>query len=116
MTLDGPGIGAAGAGVRRALDAALEGRELDWRDAVTLLGARGRDLQALCATADELRRRQAGDVVTYVVNRNINFTNVCVKSCRFCAFARGARSEEGYFLGVDEVVRRAEEAHRLGAT
>ena len=54
--------------------------------------------------------------MTYVVNRNINFTNVCVKACRFCAFSRTQRSEEGYFLDEDEVVRRAVEAHSLGAT
>mmetsp|Transcript_38163 Transcript_38163/g.61787 ORF Transcript_38163/g.61787 Transcript_38163/m.61787 type:complete len:384 (-) Transcript_38163:406-1557(-) len=67
-------------------------------------------------TADELRRRKVGDVVTYVVNRNINFTNVCVKRCGFCAFSRGQREEEGYWLPLDEVVRRAKEAHDWGAT
>ncbi len=76
----------------------------------------GSDLAALCATADALRREQAGDVVTYVVNRNINFTNVCVKACTFCAFARNHRSEKGYFLDREEVVRRAVEARDLGAT
>ena len=66
--------------------------------------------------ADELRRRQAGDVVTFVVNRNINFTNVCIKHCTFCAFSRDHREEEGYLLPVEEVVRRAQEAWDLGAT
>jgi len=66
--------------------------------------------------ADELRRRQVGDVVTFVVNRNINFTNVCIKHCGFCAFSRDHREEEGYFLPVAEVVRRAREASELGAT
>lgn len=110
------GLASASAEVRAPLTRALEGGEISWREAVTLLGARGSEFRALCLVADELRRRQAGDVVTYVVNRNINFTNVCVKSCRFCAFARGARSEEGYFLGADEVIHRALEARRLGAT
>ena len=73
-------------------------------------------LHALTLVADELRRRQVGDVVTYVVNRNINFTNVCIKHCTFCAFSRDHREEEGYFLPVDEVVRRAQEAADLGAT
>jgi FO synthase subunit 2 len=68
------------------------------------------------ATADELRRRQAGDTVSYVVNRNINFTNVCVKACRFCAFSRTQRSDEGYFLDIEEIVRRALEAQTHGAT
>ena len=63
-----------------------------------------------------MRRRQAGDVVTYVVNRNINFTNVCIKHCTFCAFSRDHREEEGYFLPMDEVVRRAIEAWEMGAT
>ena len=61
-------------------------------------------------TADELRRRTVGDVVTYVVNRNINFTNVCIKRCGFCAFSRDHREEEGYFIPVGEIVRRAQEA------
>jgi FO synthase subunit 2 len=77
---------------------------------------RGRDLQALTRAADELRRRQVGDVVTFVVNRNVNFTNVCIKHCTFCAFSRDHREEEGYLLPVPEVVRRAREAWDLGAT
>ncbi|MEZ4361205.1 MAG: 5-amino-6-(D-ribitylamino)uracil--L-tyrosine 4-hydroxyphenyl transferase CofH [Kofleriaceae bacterium] len=109
-------LAGASVEVRGPLTRALEGRALTWREAVTLMAARGRDFRALCLVADELRQRQVGDTVTYVVNRNINFTNVCVKSCRFCAFARGARSEEGYFLQVEDVVNRALEAQRLGAT
>ncbi|OHE41889.1 MAG: 7,8-didemethyl-8-hydroxy-5-deazariboflavin synthase subunit CofH, partial [Tenericutes bacterium GWF2_57_13] len=57
-----------------------------------------------------------GDVVTFVVNRNVNFTNVCIKHCTFCAFSRDHREEEGYFLPVAEVVRRVREASELGAT
>ena len=63
-----------------------------------------------------MRRRQVGDVVTFVVNRNINFTNVCIKHCTFCAFSRDHREEEGYLLPLEEVVRRAQEAADLGAT
>jgi FO synthase subunit 2 len=70
----------------------------------------------VASVADELRRRQAGDVVTYVVNRNINFTNVCIKHCTFCAFSRDHRAEQGYLLPMPEVVRRAREAWRYGAT
>jgi 7,8-didemethyl-8-hydroxy-5-deazariboflavin synthase CofH subunit len=102
--------------LRALLEQSLEGRELSVDDAVALCGATGGDLDALRATADTLRREQAGDVVTYVVNRNINFTNVCVKACTFCAFARNHRSEKGYFLDRDEVIRRALEARDLGAT
>jgi FO synthase subunit 2 len=102
--------------VRAILDRCLEGRELSWQDALPLCRVTGGELFALCETADQLRRRQAGDVVTYVVNRNINFTNVCVKACRFCAFSRGQRSEEAYFIDEAEIVRRALQAQEMGAT
>jgi FO synthase subunit 2 len=100
----------------RVLEGALEGRDLRVDDAVALCGARGPALHALVAVADHLRREQVGDQVAYVVNRNVNFTNVCAKACRFCAFSRTKRSEEGYFLPVDEIVRRALEAQAFGAT
>jgi FO synthase subunit 2 len=109
-------LSGASARVRAILEPCLEGRELAWEDAVTLSRANGKDLFALCLVADELRRAQAGDLVTYVVNRNINFTNVCMKACRFCAFSRTQRSDEGYFLDIDEIVRRAVEAREMGAT
>ena len=106
----------AGREARRILGGVLEGAELSVEDAISLTEASGRDLQALTLVADEMRRRQAGEVVTYVVNRNINFTNVCIKHCTFCAFSRDHREEEGYFLPMDEVVRRAIEAWEMGAT
>src|ERR1700759_4765975 len=96
--------------VRRVLEAVLNGGALALAEAGQLCAAPGPDLRALAATADQLRQWQAGERVGYVVNRNINFTNVCVKACRFCAFSRTQRSEEGYFLGEDEIVRRALEA------
>lgn len=102
--------------VRGVLGNLLEGGELSVADGIALTEVAGRDYQALTLVADELRRRQAGDVVTYVVNRNINFTNVCIKHCTFCAFSRDHREEEGYFLPMDEVVRRALEAWEMGAT
>jgi FO synthase subunit 2 len=102
--------------LRPILTGALDGHEVSVEDGIALTRAEGRDLHALTLVADELRRRQAGDVVTYVVNRNINFTNVCIKHCTFCAFSRDHREEEGYFLPVAEVVRRAQEARDLGAT
>jgi FO synthase subunit 2 len=101
---------------RSILEAALNDRETSIDDALVLFRAQGRALHALCAVADELRARQCGDDVTYVVNRNVNFTNACTKACKFCAFARGHRSEEAYFLDDEEVVRRAVEARELGAT
>jgi 7,8-didemethyl-8-hydroxy-5-deazariboflavin synthase CofH subunit len=102
--------------VRRVLARALDGHEPSVDDGIALTRAAGRDLHALALVADELRRRHAGDVVTFVVNRNVNFTNVCIKHCGFCAFSRDHREEEGYFLPVAEVVRRAREAWELGAT
>ncbi|MEB2314403.1 MAG: 5-amino-6-(D-ribitylamino)uracil--L-tyrosine 4-hydroxyphenyl transferase CofH [Sorangiineae bacterium] len=102
--------------VAHALERALEGRALSVEECEPLCRTTGRELFALGFVADELRRRQAGELVTYVVNRNINFTNVCVKSCHFCAFSRDHRSEEGYFLSVEQVVERALEARALGAT
>src|SRR6266436_5427538 len=102
--------------VRRILVGVLDGGELSVDHGIALTGAVGRDLHALTLVADEMRRRQAGDVVTFVVNRNVNFTNVCIKHCTFCAFSRDHREEQGYFLPVEEVVRRAEEAWSLGAT
>jgi FO synthase subunit 2 len=102
--------------LRAILDACLAERPLSWQQGVLLSDVVGPDLEALAAVANALRRRQAGDVVTYVVNRNINFTNVCVKHCRFCAFSRDLRSEHGYFLETGEVLARAREAHALGAT
>lgn len=102
--------------LRATLDACLEGHELAWENALALCEVTGRELHALCVTADILRSRQAGPTVTYVINRNINFTNVCVKACKFCAFSRTHRSEQAYFLDIDEIVRRATQAHELGAT
>jgi FO synthase subunit 2 len=102
--------------VRAALDRALDGREVTLDDGLALAEAQGPDLAAMTLVADELRARQAGDVVTYVVNRNINFTNVCIKHCTFCAFSRDHREEEGYFLPLEEVISRAREAQSLGAT
>ncbi len=103
-------------GVRALLEAALEGAVLSAEDALPLTMARGPDLRALCAVADLLRAEQVGDRVSYVVNRNINFTNQCVKACKFCAFSRTARSEEAYYLDIEEIIRRAQQASAMGAT
>ena len=73
----------------------LEGGEVSVEEGARLFEADGTALLALTAAADELRRQANGDRVTYVVNRNINFTNVCIKRCGFCAFSRDFRAEEG---------------------
>jgi len=98
------------------LDQALSGEDITVEEAVVLFETEGQEYNALVMTADELRRRTVGDIVTYVVNRNINFTNVCIKRCGFCAFSRDFRQEEGYLLPVEEIIRRAKEAWDYGAT
>ncbi|MEV0379910.1 bifunctional FO biosynthesis protein CofGH [Nonomuraea sp. NPDC050643] len=85
-------------------------------EAVALLGAEGEALDELAAIADDLRRQAVGDDVTYVVNRNINFTNVCYTGCRFCAFAQRRTDADAFTLSLDQVADRAEEAWAAGAT
>ncbi|GAB3817060.1 bifunctional FO biosynthesis protein CofGH [Kribbella italica] len=84
--------------------------------ALTLMTATGPALDQLARIADDLRKAVAGDDVTYVVNRNINFTNVCYTGCRFCAFAQRRTDADAYSLSMDEVAQRAEEAWVIGAT
>lgn len=102
--------------LRALLDRALEGRALSVGDAEVLLGAEADDLAALVRTADAVRRADVGDVVTYVINRNINFTNVCFVNCRFCAFKRHRADEDAYTHGVDVVLAKVDEAVARGAT
>ncbi|MSQ28168.1 MAG: 7,8-didemethyl-8-hydroxy-5-deazariboflavin synthase subunit CofH [Dehalococcoidia bacterium] len=109
-------LGTIDSNVAAILDRTLSGHEVSTVEGAALLRTHGRELMAVTLAADELRRRANGEVVTYVVNRNINFTNVCIKRCGFCAFSRGYREEQGYFLPIDELVRRAREAWDLGAT
>jgi FO synthase len=104
--------------VRAALAKAADGRggDLTDQEALALFQADGSALEALCAVADDLRRGAVGEEITYVVNRNINFTNVCYTGCRFCAFAQREVDPESYTLSLDEVADRAEEAWQYGAT
>ena len=102
--------------VSEILNNSLDEKEISAEDALILYKTKGIDFHLVGLVADELRKRRVGNVVSYVVNRNINFTNVCIKQCGFCAFSRDFREEEGYFLPTDEIVRRAKEAHNLGAT
>ncbi|HEX6647350.1 MAG TPA: 5-amino-6-(D-ribitylamino)uracil--L-tyrosine 4-hydroxyphenyl transferase CofH, partial [Nitrososphaeraceae archaeon] len=81
-----------------------------------LFNSNGIELNMIVIVANHLCKIKKRDIVTYVVNRNINFTNVCIKRCGFCAFSRDFREEEGYYLPIDEIVRRAKEAEKLGAT
>jgi FO synthase subunit 2 len=102
--------------VADSLNNALSEKEISIKEATHLYDAKGLDFHLVGMVADELRKRRVGDTVTFVVNRNINFTNVCIKQCGFCAFSRDFREDEGYFLPIEEIVRRAKEAHSLGAT
>jgi FO synthase len=115
-----PGPSRAGGAVREVLDGVLLGQEVGEDEIVTLFGARGREVAAVAELADELRRVTVGDVVTWVFNRNINYTNVCTFKCKFCAFSKGPMSEnlrgKPYLLTLEEVQRRVVEAVELGAT
>lgn len=102
--------------IARILDNALNGKEISIPEGSRLFEAEGPALSALMMTADEIRGSVNGDQVTYVINRNINFTNVCIKRCGFCAFSRDFRQEEGYFLPLNEILRRVQEAVELGAS
>jgi FO synthase len=112
------------AGRHRAFDAALarasSGGRLDEAAIVRLFAAREGAMDALVAAADEVRAAAAGDTVRYVVNRNINYTNLCSFRCRFCAFSKGRTAEHlrgaPYDLALEEVARRAQEAWARGAT
>jgi len=85
-------------------------------EALALMRADGAALDALCRLADDVRRDVVGDEVTFVVNRNINFTNVCYTGCRFCAFAQRRNDSDAFTLSLDEIGRRADEAWAAGAT
>src|SRR5438067_11842752 len=111
-----PAAEAYPAEVREILHAAASGDELTFEQGLLLATAEGSALDALIATADQLRRETVGDAITYVVNRNINFTNVCFVGCSFCGFGRGPGAADAYSLSFDEVVRRVREAWERGAT
>jgi FO synthase len=102
--------------IRGALRLAERHRPISDEQALALFQAEGADLDALRRVADGLRREAVGDVVTYVINRNINFTNVCYVGCRFCAFAQREVDPEAYTLTLEEVADRAEAAWDEGAS
>jgi FO synthase len=109
-----------GAAVESLLDRALCGKPLAEAEIACLFAARGEEFTAVCRAADALRRARCSHVVTYVVNRNINYTNICSYGCKFCAFSKGrdsfASREKPYDLGLDEIARRTREARDRGAT
>ena len=109
-------LARARAPVAAILDKALEGRELDFEDGVALGEVEGEDLLALVKVADEMRRRTVGDTITYVVNRNLNFTNVCFVGCAFCGFSRGPKAKDAYFHSTETLLEKSRESVALGAT
>ena len=102
--------------VSNILNKVLDGHNITQDETIELFNSRGMELNMIAFVANHLCKRKTGDIVTYVINRNINFTNVCIKRCGFCAFSRDFREDEGYFLPIEEIVRRAKEAEKLGAT
>ena len=105
--------------VRAALEPALEAQDggvLSREQGLLLAYAEGDDLLGLLVAANELRKELAGNIITYVVNRNINFTNVCFVGCKFCAFSRGPRESDSYFLTLEDMARKTREAWERGAT
>jgi FO synthase len=109
-------LAGSSAPVRAALEKSLEGRELSRDDAALLLGATGRDFHLLCSVADAARFDDVGDEISYVICRNINFTNVCYVGCSFCGFARHKHDEDAYDRGLDDILLRAHEAVERGAS
>ena len=109
-------LAGSSAPVRAALEKSLEGRELSRDDAALLLGATGRDFHLLCSVADAARFDDVGDEISYVICRNINFTNVCYVGCSFCGFARHKHDEDAYDRGLDDILVRAHEAVERGAS
>jgi 7,8-didemethyl-8-hydroxy-5-deazariboflavin synthase CofH subunit len=104
---------------RAALDQVMEsldGGTLNRDQCRSLADAEGDDLLGLLVAANSLRRELVGNLVTYVVNRNINFTNICFVGCKFCAFSRGPREADTYFLSLEQMAQKAVEAWELGAT
>ena len=112
-----PGSRARGEFATALRHAEADPAGLSDEDALTLLSAQqGQEIEALAALADDLRRDTVGDDVTYVVTRNINFTNVCYTGCRFCAFAQRRTDSDAYTLSLEQVGQRAEQAWEVGAT
>ncbi|MEU7897078.1 bifunctional FO biosynthesis protein CofGH [Nonomuraea sp. NPDC049152] len=116
LSKQAPGLGVMGDVAEALRQAERNPASLTDAQAVALLGAEGEALEQLARLADHLRREAVGDDVTYVVNRNINFTNVCYTGCRFCAFAQRRTDADAYTLSLDQVADRAEEGWEAGAT
>ena len=103
--------------VKNILDRAGQGKDISVAEGVLLLEQQNLETRkAIASMADNLRRQQVGDIVTYVINRNINFTNICEQHCSFCAFRRDAREEGSFWLDTEQIIGKAAEAVAIGAT
>ena len=113
-------LGSVDAAIETAIAKAMQGNRLNEAEIVHLFAARDADYERVITAADELRQAVSGDVVRYIVNRNINYTNICYYKCKFCAFSKGKTHEAlrgtPYDLEWSEIVRRSEEAWERGAT
>lgn len=101
-------------GISEILDRAMNNESLDLQDGEKLLESR--ELDFIGAAADDLRKKSCGELVTFVIDRNINYTNICTSKCRFCAFYREPDAKDAYVLSIDEIIRKVGEAVDLGAT
>jgi FO synthase len=115
-----PPLHTASRTIRDIVARASDGEDLSEADITRLFSARGADYALVCTAADQLRAQMAGDTVTYVVNRNINYTNICTYKCGFCAFSKGKTAEhlrgKPYLIDLAEIARRTTEAWQRGGT
>ncbi|EYD70890.1 5-amino-6-(D-ribitylamino)uracil--L-tyrosine 4-hydroxyphenyl transferase CofH [Limimaricola hongkongensis] len=113
---DPAAVGGASPAIRAILEKSLSGGEVSVEEGVALFRAEGADIDAVFRTADTLRRRANGDRVSFVVNRNINFTNICYMGCKFCGFAKRSEDKSAEWLEPEQIVERAQQAWDRGAT
>ena len=98
------------------LERVIDGKELRAREAEELFKSEGKELIALVFTADEIRRKAVGETVTFIINQNINFTNICYANCGFCAFSRSPNNPDAYTLTIKEIIEKVKKARENGAT
>jgi 7,8-didemethyl-8-hydroxy-5-deazariboflavin synthase CofH subunit len=109
-------LAKASPAISKILEKSLSGKDIDFDDAMLIAKSQPEDLPAILSVADELRRRTVGEAITYVVNRNLNFTNVCFVGCSFCGFSRGPHAPDSYFHPTHSLIEKAREAVLRGAT
>jgi 7,8-didemethyl-8-hydroxy-5-deazariboflavin synthase CofH subunit len=98
------------------LEKAISGKEIRAKEAEELFKSKGRELSVLILVADEIRKKSVGEVVTFVINQNINFTNICDANCGFCAFRKSPKDPNAFKLSLKQIIEKVRQAHNLGAT